>query len=349
MKTMKAAVKVDDSIKLEIMDVPIPKLEPTQALVKVNSIGVCGSDVSIRNNTFMGRHGSVKLPVIPGHEFCGEVVELGSQVNKVKVGERVTTSCIRGCNNCYNCSVRKLNRCRDWIHVGIDEPGTFAEYIAVDQDILFQVPDFVPDEHAAILEPITTASRAIRTNNITPDSFIVMFGPGPFGQAIMQAMLTTSPKRLVMVGLSTDEERLKMAKELGATDIIMSDLEDPAAKINEMTNNKGAEVVVEATGNAKAVTMAVETAAAGGLILMGGSGFGGNPISFEPWNFVRDEKTLKGLQGFEWADYLLALDLIKAGKMKIAPLVSKIMSLDEANEACELAESKKFMKIVLRP
>lgn len=346
---MKAAVKINDEIKLEIMDVPIPKLEPYQALVKVNAIGVCGSDVTIRNNTFMGRHGRVKLPIIPGHEFCGEVVELGTQVNKVKIGERVTTSCIRGCNECYACKIRKINRCRDWIHIGIDEPGNFAEYIAVDQDVLFQVPDFIPDEHAAILEPVTTACRAIRTNKITPGSFIVMFGPGPFGQAIMQAMLTTSPKRLVMVGQSCDEERLKVAKELGATDIIMSDLEDPVAKINEMTNGKGADVVVEATGNVDVVRMAAEACAAGGLILMGGSGFAGKPISFNPWNFVRDEKTLKGLQGFEWADYLLALDLIKEGKMKIEPLISKIMTLDEANEACELSESKKLMKIILRP
>ncbi|HBR01100.1 MAG TPA: L-threonine 3-dehydrogenase [Ruminiclostridium sp.] len=346
---MKAAVKVDESKKLVLMDVPIPELKPSEALVKVHTTGLCGSDVAIRNNTFMGRHGRVELPVIPGHEFCGEVVAIGSQVKKVKIGERVTTSCILGCGECYACRTGIINRCRKWIHIGIDIPGCFAEYLAVDQDILFHVPDFIPDEHAAVLEPVTTAARAVRTNKITPGSFIVMFGPGPFGLFIMQAMLATSPKRLVMVGLSSDSERLKLAKELGATDIIQGDIEDPVEIINEMTKGRGAEVVVEATGKVEAVTQAMEAAAGGGLILMGGSGFGGHEISFKPWNVVRDEKKLKGLQGFEWADYLLALDLYSAGKMKIAPLISGVMPLSEVNEACEIAEAKKGMKIVLRP
>jgi len=320
---MKAAVKVDEAKRFVIMDVPMPEPKPSEALVKIRTVGLCGTDVAIKNNTFMGRHGFVKMPMIPGHEFLGEVVAVGSQVKKVKVGDRVTSSAIRGCGQCYACRTGILNRCRNWDHIGIDSPGCFAEYMCADQDILFQVPDFVPDEHAAILEPATTAARAIRTNDITPGSFIAMFGPGPFGMFIMQAMAATSPKRLVMVGLSSDRERLDMALELGATDVIMADEEDPVVKINEMTKGKGADYVVEATGNVQAVSQAIDAACGGGLILMGGSGFGGREVSFKPWNMVRDEKMLKGLQGFAWADYLLALDLYASGKLKIAPTTKR--------------------------
>lgn len=346
---MKAAVKVNEEKRLVLMDVPMPEPKPSEALVKIKTIGLCGTDVAIKNNTFMGRHGLVKMPMIPGHELLGEVVAVGSQVKKVKLGDRVTSSAIRGCGECYACRTGILNRCRNWEHIGIDSPGCFAEYMCADQDILFQVPDFVPDEHAAILEPATTAARAIRTNNITPGSFIAVFGPGPFGMFIMQTMAATSPKRLVMVGLSSDEHRLRMALELGATDVIMADKEDPVAKINEMTKGKGADYVVEATGNVAAVSLAIDAACGGGLILMGGSGFGGREVSFKPWNMVRDEKMLKGLQGFAWADYLLALDLYASGKLKIAPMVSDIRPLEEVNEACAQVEQKKAMKIILVP
>jgi threonine dehydrogenase-like Zn-dependent dehydrogenase len=346
---MKAAVKVDERIELMIMDVPIPVPKPSEALIKVSATGLCGSDITIRNNTFMGRHGKVQLPIIPGHEFCGVVVEVGSQVRKVKVGQRVVTSCIKGCGDCYACKTNVMNRCRKWDHIGIDTPGCFAEYLTADEDILFEVPEFLTDVQAAVLEPVTTGVRAVRTNKIVPGSFITMFGPGPFGMCIMQAMNSTSPSRLVMVGMSTDTERLRIAKELGATDILLFDKEDVVARIDEMTNGKGSDYVVEATGDIAAVDAATEVAAGGGLILMGGSGFGGRDISFKPWNFVRDEKMLKGLQGFEWADYLLALDMCKKGTFKIDSLISGIYPLEKINEACDIVETKQAMKIVLRP
>jgi|LSQX01.2.fsa_nt_gb threonine dehydrogenase-like Zn-dependent dehydrogenase len=346
---MKAAVKVDEQKRFVIQEVPIPKIGPNEALVKVSATGLCGSDIAIKNNTFMGRHGPVKLPIIPGHEFSGEVVEVGAGVRDVKVGDRVTSSCLWGCRECRACKTRILNRCRNWVHVGIDVDGSFAEYIAVDADILFKVPDFITDEQAAIIEPATTGVRAVRTNHIKPGSFIAMLGPGPFGLFIMQAMATTSPKRLVMIGFSSDKERLELAKELGATDVIEADKVDPVEAINEMTKGDGADVVVEATGDVNAVTQAMEMAGAGGLVLMGGSGFGGKSVSFKPWNVVRDEKMLKGLQGFEWADYLMLLDLVQAGKIKFDPLISSVQPLETVNEACELVEAKKAYKIVLRP
>lgn len=347
---MKAVLKKDESKELLIIDTDIPKVKPDQVLVKVNTAGLCGTDVAIRNNTFMGRHGKVKYPLILGHELCGEVVELGSKAQRFKVGDRVYGGWIEWCGECYGCRIGMYHFCKNWVHIGIDSPGCFAEYIAVREDTLIRMPDFIPDEEGPVIEIATLAVRAFRDTPPEPGSFIVILGPGPFGLCLLQAALASGPNKVAITGLNSDEARLKIAKELGADVTINVDEEDAVERVFELSKGKGADIVVEATGNVKAVAQGLDMLAPGGTLLMGGSGFEGKHVSFAPWNVVRDQKTLKGLQGSCGRDEVLMEEWYKLGKLKIKSVMHpELFSLWDINRVCDLMETEKPLKIVMKP
>ncbi len=344
---MKAAVKVDESKHFEVKQVPIPALGPQDVLVKVDTIGLCGTDVAIRSNTFMGRHGPVKPPLIPGHEFCGEVVEVGPNVSKFKVGDKVFERRSLYCGVCRECLAGR--KCTHWIHWGIDRDGGFAEYAAIHEQSLFPLPDYMPYKHAPLIENASLAVRVATQNQIAPGSTVAVFGPGSCGQLIVQTVGMTDPLRLIMVGLSDDAERLEKSRALGATDIIMADKEDPVQKIMELTGGQGADFAIEISGKSAAVENAIHSLAVSGTCIMAGSGFEGKNVEFRPWNFVRNENVIKTIQGYNGPAYVTMLDLYRAGRLDFDAVISGYMPLDKVNEACDLVEAKKAVKIMMNP
>ncbi|MBC8535147.1 alcohol dehydrogenase catalytic domain-containing protein [Clostridiales bacterium BX7] len=344
---MKAAVKVDEQKRYVVTEVPIPELGPLDVLVKVHTIGLCGTDVAIRNNTFMGRHGPVKPPLIPGHEFTGEVVDVGPAVSRFKVGDKVFERRSLYCGVCRECIAGR--KCTHWVHWGIDKNGGFAQYAAIHEQSLFPLPDFLPYRHAPLTENAAMAVRIATQNGIAAGSTVAIFGPGSCGQLLVQTVSMASPLRLIMVGLGDDEQRLKKSLELGATDAINADAEDPVKKIMELTDGHGADFAIEVTGKSAAVENAIHSLAVSGTCIVAGSGFEGKPVHFKPWNFVRNENVIKTIQGYNGLAYVTMLDLYKSGKLDFDSVITRYMPLDQVNEACDLVEAKQAVKIMLNP
>ena len=331
-----------------IEDYPSPELRDTDALVRIEAAGLCGTDVQIWNGTYIGRTGPIEPPLIAGHEFVGRVVAIGTRVSGFEIGDRVTTNAIEGCGKCYACKRGLDHQCHDWRHLGVTTNGGFAEYCAAPAKTLFRVPDQLESRQAAILEPMSIAARTLRNNSIDPGDTVVVIGPGPFGLFLLQAAIASGAGKTIVIGLASDEMRLRAARICGASEIVRADTTDPIKAVRDLTDGAGADLVIEATADSDVVPQALQMVRQGGTVIMAGSGYKGKPVTFEPWNVVRDEITIRGTEGFTRNDFLNALGLLSVGKFRVDPIVTHEMPLTQINQACELVERKQAIKIVLR-
>jgi len=332
-----------------IEEYPNPELRDTDVLVRIEAAGLCGTDVQIWNGTYIGRTGPIEPPLIAGHEFVGRVVTVGARVSGFGIGDRVTSNAIEGCGKCYACMRGLDHQCHQWRHLGVTTHGGFAEYCAAPARTLFRVPDQLEARQAAILEPMSIAVRTLRNNPINPGDTVVVIGPGPFGLFLLQAALAAGAGKTVVMGLASDEMRLRAARLCGASEVVRADTTDPIEAVRDLTEGAGADLVIEAAADSSAVPQALQMVRQGGTVIMAGSGYKGKPVTFEPWNVVRDEITIRGTEGFTQNDFMNALRLLSAGKLRVAPIVTHEMPLTQINEACELVEQKQAIKIVLRP
>ncbi len=345
---MRAAVRRDREGKgLFLQDVPMPDIRDTDALVRIEAAGLCGTDVQIWNGTYIGRTGPIIPPLIPGHEFVGRIEALGKRVSTFAVGDRVTTNAIEGCGACWACQRGLDHQCHTWRHVGVNADGGFAEFCAVPVRTLFRVPDHLSATQAAILEPMSIAARTLRNNPIEPGETVVVIGAGPFGLFLLQAALAAGAGTTIVVGLTSDALRLQAARTCGATHTVNADETDMVKAVRDLTGGTGAGLVIEATADSGVVPLALAMVRQSGTVIMAGSGYKGRPVTFEPWNVVRDEITIRGTEGFTHADYLAALRLLETRQYRVEPVVTEIMPLGEINTACAMVEQKQAIKIVL--
>jgi L-iditol 2-dehydrogenase len=344
------AIRYYEPGKLRAEQVPIPKPERGELVVRSSVALTCGTDVKM----YKRGHRLTKPPQVIGHEFAGAVSAVGEGVTGFRVGMNVVAANSAPCNKCFYCLMHQPNLCEhlDDSLVGFTWPGTYAEYVRIPERIVrqntFQIPDGVAPEEVASLEPLACVVHGWDlTRNFPPGGTAVIIGGGPIGLLHSQLAKLHGAGRVALCDVVQD--RLSEAEKVGVEATINSALEDPSRRILDLTNGKGADMVIEAVGRRETWELAPKLVRKGGTVLLFGGCASGTETSFEADKIHYGELHIQGSFHHTPAAVERAFNLIVSGKVSIKPLISHEMALERAEEALQLMGSGKALKIALRP
>ncbi len=346
MNMMDAAV-MNKPLDIEIKKVPVPTPKDDEALVKVYCIGVCGSDVHYYEHGRIGRY-VVEKPIILGHELAGEVVAVGKGVANVAVGDRVAVEPGVACGRCEYCKSGRYNLCPDVVFMATPPvDGAWAEYVAVRSDFLFKLPDEISFEQGALLEPLSVGLHAMNRAKVTPADRLLVTGLGPIGLLAIQAAKVYGVSEIYATDVVPFRQEL--AKEMGVTAVIDPMKEDVQARIAELTGGKGVTVIVETSGNGRAIADTIRTVKRGGRIVLVGMP-AASEISVDVNAIIDAEVDVLGL--FRYANtYPGAIQALSQSSVDIEKVITHKYSLQDTKAAVEMARTQKdtSIKIMIYP
>jgi L-iditol 2-dehydrogenase len=345
---MKALVKLKRAYgHLQIMEVPEPTPGPTEIKMEIGYCGICGTDVKIYHD----EHAYYKPPLVLGHEFSGQVAAVGEDVSDVEIGDKVIVAppaarpkSLYGRSRDPWAGVARRGFEAEW---GFTTYGGFTKYAVCDQNRILKLPESVDLESAALLEPLSVCVHGVLGKAcIHFSDIVVVSGPGPIG--LLAAQLAKAEGAFVVVlGLEADQERLMLAKELGADMAINVDQIDPLPQVLGLTHGAGADVVIECAGAAPSVSQCIELSRPGGHYVQLGTSAKTMMTDFA--QIAYKEMTVAGSFGCSRIDWERSLLLLDTGKVRARPLVSHKLPLSAWEEAFALAEEKRSVKVLLHP
>ncbi|HEX2860325.1 MAG TPA: zinc-binding dehydrogenase, partial [Lacunisphaera sp.] len=296
--------------------------------------------------------GRRRTPLIMGHEAAGEIAELGAGVSGWKRGDRVTFDSTVYCGECVCCRNGQVNLCENRRVLGVApaeyrRDGAFAELVAVPARILYALPDRLSFPHAAMVEPVSIAIHAIQRVKITPTDTAVVVGSGMIGLFVIQALRWAGVQRVIAVDLAPN--RLALARELGATEVIQSDRVDVAAEVARLTGGVGADLAFEVVGISPTLQIALASLRKGGSAVLVGNL--APKTDFPLQAVVTRELSLFGTCSSA-GEYPLCLDLISRGIIRVEPMISATVPLAEGAawfERLSGRDGASYMKVILQP
>lgn len=324
----------------------IPKPSADEVLVKLEYVGICGSDLHYYETGAIGDY-VVKPPFVLGHEPGGVVVEIGEKVHHLKVGDRVALEPGKTCGHCEFCKEGKYNLCSDVVFFATPPvDGVFQEYVAHEADLCFKLPENVSTLEGALIEPLAVGFHAAIQGDAHLSQKAVVMGAGCIGLVSMMALKARGVSEVYVVDIM--EKRLDKAMELGATGIINGKKEDVLKCVEQITCGKGADIVIETAGTEITTRQAIQMAKKGSNVVLVGYSKSGEMTL--PMSLVLDkELTLKTVFRYRHI-YPMAIDAVASGKVNLSGIVTDIFELDEVQKAMDYSVNNKanIVKAVIR-
>jgi L-iditol 2-dehydrogenase len=345
---MKAAV-LEELGKIVVKEVPDPELDADSAILKVESVCICGSDVRI------SRFGNprVKPPAIIGHETAGVVVAAGPNVTRVKVGDRVAIGADVPCGQCTWCRNGMGNNCAINYAMGYQIPGSFAQFMKLPRLVLEEGPvtpfsQSLSFDTAALAEPLACAINGFELVNLSLGKTVALIGMGPIG--CMMVDLARIMGAIKVICAQRSRRRMEIAQQYGADVYIASEEEDVVARCRQETGGEGPDVVMTTCGSVEAHEQAIEMVAHRGYVnLFGGLGKNVRPMSLLSNVIHYKECFVTGSHGSTPRQHEMAVRLLEKGLVRTAPIVTHHFPLACINDGFQVMENKQGMKIIIHP
>ncbi len=338
---MKALVKAKPERGIWMEDIPQPEVGHNDVLIKVRRTAICGTDIHIFQWDDWAK-ATIPVPLAVGHEFCGEIVEYGSEVRGFEIGDRVSAEGHITCGVCRNCRAGRRHLCMNTVGVGVNRPGAFAEYLAVPAFNVFKLPATIGDDMTSILDPLGNATHTALSFDLVGEDVLIT-GAGPIGIMAVAIARYAGARHIVITDVN--DYRLGLAKEMGATRALNVTRESIDDTMDELGMEEGFDVGMEMSGNPQAFQDLLRTMHHGGKVAI--LGIPPDDMSID-WNQVIFKGLiLKGIYGREMFETWYKMSSMLQSGLNIGPIITHHFDVDDYQPAFELMESGQSGKIIL--
>jgi threonine 3-dehydrogenase len=338
---LKALVKAKAEPGIWMQDVPVPEIGPNDVLIKVRKASICGTDIHIWNWDAWSQK-TIKVPMVIGHEFMGEIARLGDEVTGFQVGERVSGEGHITCGHCRNCRAGKRHLCRNSVGLGVNRPGSFAEYVALPAFNVFRVPKEIPDEIASFFDPLGNAVHTALSFDLVGEDILIT-GAGPIGVMAAAVARHVGARHIAVTDLNP--YRLELARKLGADRVVDVRTEKLTDVMHSLGMTEGFDVGMEMSGNGQAFRDMLGAMNHGGRVAI--LGIPPSEVSID-WNQVIFKGLiLKGVYGREMFETWYKMVAMLQSGLDVTPVVTHRFRADQYVQAFEAMRSGQSGKVVL--